>query len=220
MRRFSIRRLMAFVLVTAVGLSAIRNANEFWAAVLTIAALACVCGAVLGAILLRGRERAWWLGFAVLGGVYLLVSLSPLRYRLGTTHLLEYVHAKVEDISIATFEISRINRNSVLFRIVTPLGEVREQTVDNSVYASTLGQDHILFSMAPPNRWRSLSPERQTSTRFSASATRSSPSWRAWWVEWSPQVSTPGGGRLTLNKIWSATASAPIRATSSRSGDR
>src|SRR6516165_8500643 len=133
MRRSSIRTLMAYVFVTAVGLSAIRNANEFWATVLTIVALASVCGAVLGAILLRGRERAWWLGFAVLGGVYLLVSLSPLRYRLGTTHLLEYVHAKVEDISIVSFEISRIDRNSVLFRIVTPLGEVREQTVDNSV---------------------------------------------------------------------------------------
>jgi hypothetical protein len=157
MRRFSIRTLMAFVLVTAVGLSAIRNANEFWAAVMTIAALALVCGAVLVAFLLRGRERAWWLGFAVLGGMYLLISLSPLRYRLGTTHLLEYVHAKVEDVSIATFEISRIDRNSVLFRIVTPLGEVREKTVANSVYNSTPG-DVLLGSMALPNRWRSLLP--------------------------------------------------------------
>src|SRR4051794_25702782 len=31
MRRFSIRTLMAFVLVSAVGLAAIRNANERWA---------------------------------------------------------------------------------------------------------------------------------------------------------------------------------------------
>jgi hypothetical protein len=157
MRRFSIRTLMAFVLVTAVGLSALRNANAFWATVLTIVALASVCGAVLGASLLPGRERAWWLGFAVLGGVYLLVSLSPLRYRLGTTHLLEYVQAKVEDIPIATFEISRFERDSVLFRIVTTLGEVREQTVDNRVYTATHGQG-LLVSMAPPNRWRSLLP--------------------------------------------------------------
>src|SRR5205814_9985972 len=105
----------------------------------------------------RDRERAWWLGFAVLGGVYLFVSLSPLRYRLGTTQVLESVHANVADISIATFEISRFDQNSVLFRIVTTVGEVNERTVANSVHFSTPGQD-LLVSMAPPNRWRSMLP--------------------------------------------------------------
>jgi hypothetical protein len=148
---------MAFVLVSAVGLAALRNANELWAAVVTMVALAFVCVAVLWAILLRGRERAWRLGFAVLGGVYLFVSLSPLRYRLGTTHLLEYVHAKVAGSSIATFEISRFDQNSILYRIVTTDGDVSEITVANSVYYSTPGQD-FLISMAPPNRWRSMLP--------------------------------------------------------------
>jgi hypothetical protein len=157
MRRFSIRTLMALVLVSAVGLAAIRNANELWAKVMTIVALAFVCVAVVWAILRCGRERAWWLGFAVLGGVYLFVSFSPLRYRLGTTHLLEYVHAKVAGSSIATFEISRFDQNSILYRIVTTDGGVSERTVANSVYYSTPGQD-FLVSMAPPNRWRSMLP--------------------------------------------------------------
>ena len=149
---------MALVLVSAIGLAALRNASELWATVMTTVALAFIYVAVQGAVLLRGRERAWWLGFAVLGGLYLTVSLSPLRYRLGTTHLLEYVHAKVVDAShIATFEISRFDQKSVLFRIVTTVGEVSESTVANRVYDSTPGQD-LLVSMAPPNRWRSMLP--------------------------------------------------------------
>ena len=157
MRRFSIRTLMAVVLMSAVGLAALRNANELWATVMTMVALAFVCVAVLWAMLLRGRERAWWAGFALLGGVYLFVSLSPLRNRRSTTRSLEYVHAKVADTSIATFDVSRFDQNSVSFRIVTTDGEVRERTVANSVYSYTPGQD-LLISMAPLNRWRATLP--------------------------------------------------------------
>jgi hypothetical protein len=148
---------MAFILVSAMGLAALRNANELWARVMMMLAVALVGVAVLWAILLRGRERAWWLGFAVLGGTYLLVSLSPLRYRLGTTQLLEYVHAKVADLPIATLEISRFDENSLLYRLVTTDGDVSERTVANSVYYSTPAQD-LFVSMAPLNRWRSVLP--------------------------------------------------------------
>jgi hypothetical protein len=157
MRRFSIRTLMAFVLVSAVGLAAIRNANERWAGVMMMLAMALFGVAALRAILLRGRERAWWLGFAVLGVTYLFVSLSPLRYRLGSTHLLEYVHARVADLPIATFEISRFDENSILYRIVMNDGDVSVRTVANSVYNSTPAED-LLISMVPANRWRSLLP--------------------------------------------------------------
>jgi hypothetical protein len=93
MRRFSIRSLMAFVLISAVGLAALRSANELWAATMLSAALAAVGVAVLGASLMRGRERAWWLGFAVFGGGYLALSVGPwvgdaFRYQLVTTHWL------------------------------------------------------------------------------------------------------------------------------------
>jgi hypothetical protein len=157
MRRFSIRSLMAFVLVSAIELAALRNANELWARVTMMLAVALIGVAVLWAILLRGQERAWWSGFAVLGVAYLLVSLSPLRYRLGTTHLLEYIHAKVAESPIATFEVSRFDENSLLYRIVTTDGDVSERTVANSVYHSTPAED-LLISMTPANPWRSLLP--------------------------------------------------------------
>ena len=40
MRRFSLRTLMAFIVVSAVGLAALRNANEFWAGIMLLALLA------------------------------------------------------------------------------------------------------------------------------------------------------------------------------------
>jgi hypothetical protein len=93
MRRFSIRSLMAFVVVCAVGLAALRNANEQWARTMMLVALAAVGVAVVGAAIMRGRERAWWLGFAVFAGLYLALSVGPwvgepFRHQLITSHWL------------------------------------------------------------------------------------------------------------------------------------
>jgi hypothetical protein len=157
MRRISIRTLMVLIAGSAVGLAALRNANEVWARVMMMLVVGLVCVAGLRAILLRGRERAWWLGFAVLGCTYLCASLSPLRSRLSTTHLLEYVHARVVSSSIATFDVSRADQDSLLFRIVMIDGTANSRTVSNSVYHSTPGED-ILATMEPANRWRSALP--------------------------------------------------------------
>ena len=94
MRRFSIRRLMAFIIVAAIGLAALRNANDLWAGMLLLVALAAVGFALMGAAILRGKERHWWAGFAFFGGAYLALSVGPwlgdtIRPQLGTTHLLD-----------------------------------------------------------------------------------------------------------------------------------
>ncbi len=120
-------------------------------------AVGLLCVAGLWAILLRGRERVWWLGFAVLGCAYLSVCLSPLRSRLSTTHLLEYVHARVVSSSIATFEVSRVDQSSILYRVVMIDGTANSGTVSKSVYYSTPGAD-LLATMEPVNRWRAALP--------------------------------------------------------------
>lgn len=96
MRRISIRTLMAFVLVSAVGLAALRNASELWAGIMLLLALAAAGAAILGAALMQGGERAWWLGFAVFGGGYLVVALGPVRSELAITRVLSYVHSRVD----------------------------------------------------------------------------------------------------------------------------
>jgi hypothetical protein len=157
MRRISIRTLMAFVLVSAIGLAALRNANEIWAGTMLLLALAAVGVAVMGAVILRGKERYWWLGFAVFSGGYLVAAFSPVRSELATTHLLDYVHAKVVSSSIATFDMSRFDRSTVLYRVVTSDGAVNLRTLADSVVHSTPAED-LLASMVPANRWRSMLP--------------------------------------------------------------
>jgi hypothetical protein len=157
MRSVSIRTVMAFVLASAVGLAALRNANDQWAGILPLVTLAAVGVALLGAILTRGRERAWWLGCCMFIGGYLAAAITPWQHQLGTTHLLEYVHARVVGASLATFTVSRGDRNSILYRVVTSDGRVKLTTVSDRAYRST-PQDDLVFSALPADRWRSAFP--------------------------------------------------------------
>jgi hypothetical protein len=71
MRRISIRSLIAFVVVSAVGLAALKNASEFWAVAVLLTDLVAIGVAVLGAAFSRGPKQAWWAGFALLSCGYL-----------------------------------------------------------------------------------------------------------------------------------------------------
>jgi hypothetical protein len=76
-RRFSIRTLMVLVLVSAVGLAALRSAGDLWAGMLLLLALASVGVAVMGAFIMRGSERYWWVGFAFFSSGYLALAVGP-----------------------------------------------------------------------------------------------------------------------------------------------
>jgi hypothetical protein len=73
--RFPIAGLMGTVLVVAIALAALRNASETWAGVTFLMTCAVLCLAIVGVVCRGGRERAWWLGFALFGWGYLLLSL-------------------------------------------------------------------------------------------------------------------------------------------------
>ena len=75
--RLSISGLMILVVACGVALAALRNAGEAWAGLLLLIDLGAVGMAVLGVVYLRGRERAWWLGFGLFGGAYLTLTLAP-----------------------------------------------------------------------------------------------------------------------------------------------
>ncbi len=100
MRRFSIRTLMAVVLVSGVGVAALKNASDLWDGLPLLAALAAVGVAVMGAVNLRGRERCWWAGFAFFGGGYLALAVGPwlsdtFEPQYGTTYVLKEVHSRI-----------------------------------------------------------------------------------------------------------------------------
>jgi len=98
MRRFSIRTAMAFVLVSAVGMAALRNASDLWAGIMFLVALGAVGVAVMFAVGLRGPERFSCAGFAFFGGGYLVLAIlawprETVQPMLGTTFLFEELYS-------------------------------------------------------------------------------------------------------------------------------
>jgi hypothetical protein len=127
MRRISIRTLMAFVVVSAVGLAALRNGGELWVAILLLLALAAAGVAILGAALMRGREQAWWLGFVVFEGAYLVAALGPMRPELATTLALSYVHSRIDGESANDAILARIiSLRSSVFTLKMKIRAARE----------------------------------------------------------------------------------------------
>jgi hypothetical protein len=71
MSRLSVRVAMLLVLVAAVSLAALRNANVYWAAAISTFVLLALATSVAGALALRTNERYAWAGFAVFTALYL-----------------------------------------------------------------------------------------------------------------------------------------------------
>ena len=74
---FSIARLMAVVLAIALAFAALRTASVTTLGITLLATGAILGIAIVGAICRSGAERAFWLGFAICGLVYIRCSLEP-----------------------------------------------------------------------------------------------------------------------------------------------
>jgi hypothetical protein len=99
MRRFSIRMLMAVVVISAVGLAAIRNCSEVWAgAMLSITFFTLICS-LLGIAFGRKMRRVYWSGFATLGWGYLFLLYVPwLHEKVGQFLLAPNLFAYLEEV--------------------------------------------------------------------------------------------------------------------------
>jgi hypothetical protein len=100
MRNTTIRGALAIILLFALGLGALKNADTLWAASVLLATLAVIGVAVIGALTRTGRPRFWWTGFAVFAGGYLVVTFVPVISmgfgpRLITTKALEFIQSQL-----------------------------------------------------------------------------------------------------------------------------
>jgi hypothetical protein len=94
--RFSLRQLLGWTAFIALGCVALRSAGPVWFAALYAAALVAMASAVLLAIFRQRELRAYWIGFATFGCLYLLVlnlswslrSLAPSDSPLQTGNLI------------------------------------------------------------------------------------------------------------------------------------
>ena len=149
MRRSSVRSLTAVVLVSAIGLAALRNANHWSAGIMLLVALIATGTATLGAIFLRNRERAWWTGFALFCGVYLVLMFSPwfsetFRAKLVTGHLIkEMYNSRFQTPLLPKVKVTEINMDSGVTKSswVTPTKPSYEhfQSVGHSLFALLAG---------------------------------------------------------------------------------
>jgi hypothetical protein len=179
-RRFSVRTLMAFVLVCAIGLAALRNANEIWASVMLLIAFGAAATALVNALIFRGKKRYGWTGFAIFSGGYLGISLGPLlnapyNSHLGTTAALDYVQSQVAFASpsqpaILPNPIAR--QASLAQRIVAieaapggandpRLARLKQRLIDFDAAA-----DRHRVLLAAAEKWRSILPGAANSEQF------------------------------------------------------
>ena len=80
--RFSIGGLMGFVVVAALGIGGLKASNEFWASASFTLIIVGLVLAIFHAMQGRGKDRAYWVGFAIAGWTYFAVafgSVGPFR---------------------------------------------------------------------------------------------------------------------------------------------
>jgi hypothetical protein len=75
MLQFSLRNLLIAVAAVAVGTAALLNANAWWSSLLWGTALSMLVLGGFLAFLRRESQRAFWIGYVVTGGLYLLLLM-------------------------------------------------------------------------------------------------------------------------------------------------
>jgi hypothetical protein len=114
--RFSLKTMLLLCTAIAVSVAGLLNANVAWAAFFYTAAFIGVLTGFVGALVRRGPERAFWIGFALFGGGYFALALvgenslarfAPDRQqvqepKLGTTQLLIWIQAQLQPRTKAT----------------------------------------------------------------------------------------------------------------------
>jgi hypothetical protein len=94
--RFKIRSLLGVVFLIAIAIAALRAADESWDSGMLGLTLLSLMTAVLLAVHRTDRRRAYWLGFALFGSVYLVATLIPsIGSRLPTTKGLAFIDSKM-----------------------------------------------------------------------------------------------------------------------------
>ena len=127
--RFNIASLLGVILVLGVGFAALRESSDLWESGVFTLTLGALLISILLAIHRTESGRAFWIGVALFGGMYLALSLVPsIESRLITTKALAYLDSKVPGrssgawIAELPFTGSGTGTNQIQSVIFTPDG--------------------------------------------------------------------------------------------------
>lgn len=103
--RLSIGSLLLLILLLGVGLAGLTHPSETWTSVLFSALMLALLAAVVGVLLTQGHWRAFWVGFAVFGWGYWMMSSAPylaqsFRRVLITDRLLDIAYPRLIDLPV------------------------------------------------------------------------------------------------------------------------
>jgi hypothetical protein len=183
--RFTVGSAIGAVLALAVGLAALRDANELWAGVLMLVLLAALGTAFLSVIEGRGEVRARWLGFLVFAVGYSVLVFGPwfseqVGPSLATTQLLGYAHMLVTGSPVPRSTkvqalLDRRNALTAKLQQATQRSRFQSDPVIVSVGKQIASLDSQIAAIqgypwpmparglgslppGPPNRWQALIP--------------------------------------------------------------
>jgi len=107
--RFNIASLLAVILVLGVGFAALRESSDLWESGLFSLTVGSLLISILLAVHRTESRRAFWIGLALFGWIYLGLTLMPsIQSRLITTKALTYLDSKVPGrSSTVTIRFSR-----------------------------------------------------------------------------------------------------------------
>jgi hypothetical protein len=139
--RYTLARLAWLIVLIGVALAAIREASPLWDAALFSVACIVLLGAILLAIHRRHASRAFWLGFALSGAVYLGLSLVPqVSGRLLTTHLLAFLDTLLPRQNSASFVLVGEpwdSKNSTGLTFTATTGTIAQSTTPTATAGSS-----------------------------------------------------------------------------------
>jgi hypothetical protein len=129
--RASMAMMLTVVGLTAVGFAALRVSSRLWACVCVSSAILALVVSIAGIIYRRGSTRAFWVGFALFGWTYLIVSLGPAplnawRELLVTAPILSILEDQMLDVPTPTMRpppsatLTPAARRSLTFTELTP----------------------------------------------------------------------------------------------------
>jgi len=94
--RFNIASLLGVILILGVGFAALRESSDLWESGVFTLTLAALLITILFAVHRIESRRAFWIGFALFGWIYLGLSLFPsIESRLITTKALAFLDSEV-----------------------------------------------------------------------------------------------------------------------------
>jgi len=106
--RFHIGTLLLIILFVGIGLAALRESSDLWESGIFATTLGILLISILLAVHRREARRAFWIGFTLIGWIYLGLTFMPsIESRLVTTKALAFVKPAVHGrapIGLATFD--------------------------------------------------------------------------------------------------------------------